>query len=48
MVGALIMAFLRNGCQQMGWPNYIQDIIIGSIIVLAVALDRLRLTWAAR
>jgi ribose transport system permease protein len=46
MVGALIMAFLRNGCQQMGWPNYIQDIIIGAIIVLAVALDRLRLSWS--
>lgn len=42
MVGALIMAFLRNGCQQMGWPNYIQEIIIGAIIVLAVAFDRLR------
>jgi ribose transport system permease protein len=42
LVGALIMAFLRNGCQQMGWPNYIQEIIIGSIIVLAVALDRWR------
>ena len=46
MVGALIMAFLRNGCQQMGWPNYIQDIIIGAIIVLAVALDRARASWA--
>ena len=42
MVGALIMAFLRNGCQQMGWPNYIQEIIIGGIIVLAVAADRRR------
>src|SRR6185369_4695345 len=21
MIGALIMAFLRNGCQQVGWPN---------------------------
>jgi ribose transport system permease protein len=42
MIGALIMAFLRNGCQQMGWPNYIQEIIIGAIIVLAVAADRLR------
>jgi ribose transport system permease protein len=42
MVGALIMAFLRNGSQQMGWPNYIQEIIIGVIIVLAVALDRVR------
>jgi ribose transport system permease protein len=46
VVGALIMAFLRNGCQQMGWPNYIQEIIIGAIIVVAVALDRLRLSWA--
>jgi ribose/xylose/arabinose/galactoside ABC-type transport system permease subunit len=40
MIGALIMAFLRNGCQQVGWPNYIQEIIIGMIIVAAVALDR--------
>ena len=46
IVGALIMALLRNGCQQMGWPNYIQEIIIGMIIVLAVALDRLRVSWA--
>lgn len=42
MIGALTMAFLRNGCQLMGWPNYIQEIIIGVIIVLAVAADRLR------
>ena len=44
MIGALIMAFLRNGCQQMGWPNYIQEMIIGTVIVVAVALDRLRLS----
>ena len=44
MVGALTMAFLRNGTQQMGWPNYIQEIIIGIIIVLAVAADRIRRT----
>lgn len=48
MVGALIMAFLRNGCQQMGWPNYIQEIIIGAIIVVAVALDRWRASWVSR
>lgn len=42
MVGALAMALLRNGCQQMGWPNYVQEIIIGVIIVLAVAADRFR------
>ncbi|MBI3405430.1 MAG: ABC transporter permease [Acidobacteria bacterium] len=42
MVGALVMAFLRNGSQQMGWPNYVQEIMIGTIIVLAVAADRYR------
>ena len=42
MIGALTMAFLRNGSQQMGWPNYIQEIMIGIIIVLAVAADRVR------
>lgn len=42
MVGALIMTTLRSGSQLMGWPNYFQEIIIGAVIVLAVALDRLR------
>ena len=42
MVGVMIMSFLRNGCTMMGWPNYIQEIIIGAIIVIAVTLDRLR------
>lgn len=42
MIGALVMAFLRNGCQQMGWANYVQEIIIGTIIVVAVAADRRR------
>jgi ribose transport system permease protein len=42
LIGALVMAFLRNGSQQMGWPNYVQEIIIGIIIVLAVAADRAR------
>jgi ribose transport system permease protein len=42
IVGALTIAFLRNGSQQMGWPPYTQEIIIGAIIVAAVALDRWR------
>ncbi len=42
MVGALVMAFLRNGSQQMGWPSHVQEILIGGIIVVAVALDRWR------
>jgi ribose transport system permease protein len=42
MIGALIMAILRNGSNQMGWPTYMQEIIIGIVIVLAVALDQFR------
>jgi ribose transport system permease protein len=42
IIGALIMAVLRNGSQQMGWPNYFQEIIIGVVIIVAVFLDRFR------
>jgi ribose transport system permease protein len=42
LIGALIMAVLRNGSNQMGWPTYMQEIIIGCVIILAVGLDKLR------
>ena len=42
MIGALIMAVLRNGSQQMGWPTYFQEIIIGLVIIGAVFVDHLR------
>ena len=42
LVGALIMTVIRSGCSQMGLPNWVQEIVTGAIIVLAVALDRLR------
>jgi ribose transport system permease protein len=42
MIGALIMAVLRNGSNQMGWPTYMQEIIIGVVIIIAVGLDKLR------
>lgn len=48
MIGALIMAVLRNGSQQMGWPTYMQEIIIGVVIVVAVGLDQLRQHRTAR
>ena len=40
IVGALIMAVLRNGSNMLGLPNYVQEIIIGSIIVGAVLIDQ--------
>ncbi len=42
LIGALIMTVIRSGCSQMGLPNWVQEIITGSIIVIAVTLDRLR------
>ena len=38
MIGALIMAVLRNGSNQMGWPTYMQEIIIGIVIIFAVGV----------
>jgi ribose transport system permease protein len=42
MIGALIMAVLRNGSNQLGLPTYMEEILIGAVIVLAVGLDKLR------
>ena len=37
MLGALLMAVLANGCDHIGIPNYVQEILVGAIIVAAVA-----------
>jgi ribose/xylose/arabinose/galactoside ABC-type transport system permease subunit len=37
-----MMSVLNNGCVHAGISNASQDIIIGVIIIAAVALDRLR------
>lgn len=48
LIGALIMALLRNGTNQLGWQTYTQEIIIGVVIVLAVGLDKWRQARAQR
>ncbi|HKX62280.1 MAG TPA: ABC transporter permease, partial [Verrucomicrobiae bacterium] len=42
MIGALVIQTLRNGSSLMAWPTFTQEIIIGSVIVLAVGLDQYR------
>jgi ribose/xylose/arabinose/galactoside ABC-type transport system permease subunit len=42
VLGATIMAVIQIGCSQRGLPNWVQQIVTGGIIVLAVALDRWR------
>ena len=42
ILGAMTMAVIAIGCSQKGLPNWVQEIVTGGIIVLAVALDRWR------
>ena len=42
LIGALLMAHLRNLCVHLGLPNFVQEMVVGVVIVVAVAVDRLR------
>ena len=42
LIGALLMAVIRNGLNLMGASNDIQYIVIGAVIILAVTLDVFR------
>jgi len=46
LTGAFLMAYLRNRCTALLWPNYIQEIIVGHIIIIAVAIDQWRMRRA--
>lgn len=42
LAGAAIMAVISSGCTQLGVSNSVQDIILGAVIIGAVAIDQLR------
>jgi len=42
LIGALTMATLRNGCNLLGISPFIQQVVIGLIIIGAVYMDRVR------
>jgi ribose transport system permease protein len=48
ILGATTMAVIAIGCSQKGLPNWLQEIVTGGIIVLAVALDHFRQRSGAR
>jgi ribose transport system permease protein len=39
LIGALIMAVLRNGLNILGVPSFVQQVVIGSVIIAAVLID---------
>jgi ribose transport system permease protein len=41
-VGALLMTVIRTGCTHVDLPTWVQQIVTGLIIVVAVAIDQLR------
>jgi ribose transport system permease protein len=48
MIGAFLMTVLANGCTLLGVPNYVQEMLVGAIIILAVTVDRWRNARARR
>ncbi len=42
LLGAWIMITINSGCSQMGWDTWVEQIVTGAIIVLSVAIDRMR------
>jgi len=38
----MIMTVIRTGCQLNGWPTWVTQVVTGAVIVVAVAVDRLR------
>jgi ribose/xylose/arabinose/galactoside ABC-type transport system permease subunit len=46
MIGTLLIGFLRNGCTLVGIRTEVQLIVIGAIIIIAVAVDQMARTRA--
>lgn len=42
LTGALIMSVITSGCTQLGVSNPVQDMLLGVVIIIAVAIDQLR------
>lgn len=42
LVGACLMTVIRTGCTNVGLPTWVQQVVTGVIIIVAVALDRFR------
>jgi ribose transport system permease protein len=42
LVGALLLTMIKTGCTHVGFPNWVQEILTGGIIVVAMAVDRYR------
>ena len=42
LLGAWIMTTISAGCSMMGWSTFVEQMVTGTIIIISVAIDRLR------
>jgi ribose transport system permease protein len=42
LLGAMLMTVIKTGCTHLGLSNWVQELLTGGIIVVAVTLDRWR------
>ncbi len=42
LAGALLLTVIKAGCTHLGFPNWVQEIFTGFIIVVAMTIDRVR------
>jgi ribose/xylose/arabinose/galactoside ABC-type transport system permease subunit len=42
VVGASLMTVIKTGSTHLGLPNWVEEVVTGVIIVVAVSVDRLR------
>lgn len=42
LFGALLLTEIKTGCTHVGFPNWVQEILTGAIILIAMTLDRVR------
>ena len=47
VIGALLMTVIKTGCQHVGYSNWVQEIVTGTIIIVAAGLDRVQQRRAA-
>jgi ribose transport system permease protein len=47
LIGAVLLAYMRNRCVILGWSNDVQEMIVGHVIIAAVAIDQWRVRRSA-
>src|SRR5262249_60514012 len=48
LVGAFLMRGIKTGCTHVGLPNWVEEIVTGVIIIVAVGLDGVRAARRSR